>query len=380
MAVGRLVFLAFCAVGLLGAAACDRSQSDRSAPMISGPGSTTVATWPDGRSAAVSLTFDDGSEDHVKIVAPALDRRGLKGTFNVIPGSWRTTPDLFPAEFAAMAHNGHELASHTMHHRICVIRTAAEDPGNANFHSLDELSRDCAAVKAVLAAFQPDRPVVTFCYPHGQWTRETAQVLAAHFLSARLSTAGPSVNPPSPPNMYALLSCDAGNDGEGPTGWARYDYAYRRLTEFRDAAVQAGGWVIEEYHDISAPAYGALSADAFEKHLDDLAADVQASRLWVATQGEVARYIRSRDAAEVKIIAVDDSQIELTVDDGLPEAVFDVPLTLSTKIPASWAARLSVTHAGQPLAATVSTAGQRTRAVYAAPADGGTILIRASAP
>ena len=39
--------------------------------------------WFGGRNCAVSLTFDDGMDSHLEVVVPALDARGMAGTFYV---------------------------------------------------------------------------------------------------------------------------------------------------------------------------------------------------------------------------------------------------------------------------------------------------------
>ena len=39
--------------------------------------------WFGGRNCAVSLTFDDGMDSHLDVVVPALDARGMAGTFYV---------------------------------------------------------------------------------------------------------------------------------------------------------------------------------------------------------------------------------------------------------------------------------------------------------
>ncbi len=63
---------------------------------------------------AVSLTYDDGLNVHLDIVAKALDSAGFKGTF-YIPF---TSKPLFKRmdEWAAISRNGHELGNHTMFH------------------------------------------------------------------------------------------------------------------------------------------------------------------------------------------------------------------------------------------------------------------------
>ena len=64
------------ALVVLGMCSCRAAQADQ--PEV------TVAKYLGNRQAAVSLTFDDGLEEHYTLIAPELDRYGLKGTFGII--------------------------------------------------------------------------------------------------------------------------------------------------------------------------------------------------------------------------------------------------------------------------------------------------------
>jgi peptidoglycan/xylan/chitin deacetylase (PgdA/CDA1 family) len=47
---------------------------------------TEILKWPQGKRAAISITFDDGSENQFKVALPILQRLGLPATFFVITG------------------------------------------------------------------------------------------------------------------------------------------------------------------------------------------------------------------------------------------------------------------------------------------------------
>lgn len=335
---------------------------------------TVVMLWQQGE-AAISLTHDDNRYQHIDIIAPALKARGLRGTFNVIPGFWGgySRPDFFLAHYPLLAQEGHEIASHTMYHQRCRIMTPEEDPDNMYFRSLEELRQDCVDVKAIIESIQVGRNCVSFTYPGGVRTPETQEIIASFFLSARVSDTGIRVNPSSPPDMYALLPSYI---GEGFTDtWAEYEFAYNKFSECIDRALTSGGWVIEEYHDVKSPGYCAVNLQAYYDHLDDLAAAVEAGQLWVAPQGDVARYIYSRDRAEINILPSDPNTIEMIMDDNLPDGVFDVPLTLKTPIPADWTENVTVIHNGSQVGARTLTSQNIRWAMYSVIADGGLIQI-----
>jgi len=76
--------------------------------------SSSGFAWPEGKKAAVCLTYDDGLDCHLDVAAPALVRHGFRGTFYVTGNS----SSLYSRteEWRAMADRGHELGNHTLFH------------------------------------------------------------------------------------------------------------------------------------------------------------------------------------------------------------------------------------------------------------------------
>ena len=54
-------------------------------PVEAQVGSTEMAKWQGNKTAAVSLTFDDGSENQIRLAIPAMNRQDMQGTFFVNP-------------------------------------------------------------------------------------------------------------------------------------------------------------------------------------------------------------------------------------------------------------------------------------------------------
>ena len=54
---------------------------------VSGQGPrTTITKWPDGKQAAISLTYDDSTINQFRVALPLMNERGLPATFFVITG------------------------------------------------------------------------------------------------------------------------------------------------------------------------------------------------------------------------------------------------------------------------------------------------------
>jgi peptidoglycan/xylan/chitin deacetylase (PgdA/CDA1 family) len=65
---------------------------------------------------AVVLTFDDGKEDALRLVLPALQKRGMRATFFIITSLVGQPGYLTWDEVRALAAEGMEIGSHTIHH------------------------------------------------------------------------------------------------------------------------------------------------------------------------------------------------------------------------------------------------------------------------
>src|SRR5215467_10421686 len=50
-------------------------------------GKTEITRWHDGKSGAVSLTFDDGSINQFRVAVPIMDSFGFPATFFIITGN-----------------------------------------------------------------------------------------------------------------------------------------------------------------------------------------------------------------------------------------------------------------------------------------------------
>jgi len=80
--------------------------------------------WPGAARAAVALTYDDGADGHLDVVAPDLDAVGLHGTFYVSGRSGSL--DKRMDEWRDVARRGHEIGSHSLFHPCVRVRSSGE--------------------------------------------------------------------------------------------------------------------------------------------------------------------------------------------------------------------------------------------------------------
>ena len=121
-----------------------------------------------GEPLRVTLTFDDGLKDHLRVAAPELEKRGWRGTFNIVTdligtGDTRLTWD----DVRELVRRGHEIATHTKTHANLVDLLKA---GKA-----DEVRRELAVSRDAIAEKTGFTPLY-LCTPFTAQNEETERI------------------------------------------------------------------------------------------------------------------------------------------------------------------------------------------------------------
>ncbi len=125
-------------------------------PVILGQGSF----WPEGKKAAIVLSYDDALVSHLNIAIPQLDHAGFRGTF-FLDGGMQEKEVL---QWREAGQNGHELANHTVFHP-CSKNVLKLHPHyiNENYDRLT-IIREIAVMNRMLFAID-GKSRRTFAYP-----------------------------------------------------------------------------------------------------------------------------------------------------------------------------------------------------------------------
>jgi len=234
--------------------------------------------WPEGRPAALSLTFDDARSSQVRVGVPALDRLGVAATFFVLPDAVATEATAWREATAA----GHEIGNHTARH-----------PCSGNF----AWSRGRALEEYTLDAFRDEiddadrrihdllglRPTV-FAYPcghtfvgRGRETRSLVPLVAERFVAGRTFN-DVTANAP----LHCDLAQVAGVNSDG--------LEFARVCMLLEAALADHAWLVLGGHEI-----GVATGDETTT-TDTIASVVRWCRdhdVWIDTVGAVARHLRA---------------------------------------------------------------------------------------
>jgi len=110
--------------------------------------------WPDGKKAAIVLTYDDALRSQLDITIPQLNAAGLKGTFFLTGGF--APEDV--ARWRAAAAEGHELGNHSVFHPCPAAAFPSEAQFHTENHSVKGMLREIAAQNTLLTALDGVKP------------------------------------------------------------------------------------------------------------------------------------------------------------------------------------------------------------------------------
>jgi len=158
--------------------------TDRAAgPVVAQLGGVAFEDEP--AQAVVSLTFDDGYDEHVTVAAPAMKRYGFRGTAYVMPEQIGQAGYMTREQLAALRDTyGWDVAAH-------------HDRPFTSF-APDELERTILGVQRFLLANGFGRGAGHLAYPLGKQEPKVVLPLAReHFFTARVASGGAETLPPA---------------------------------------------------------------------------------------------------------------------------------------------------------------------------------------
>lgn len=237
-----------------------------------------VCRFRDNKVGAVSLTFDDGTRDHLHRALPLLTKYCFRGTFYIISSrvpAKVSNPEsmhgnLTWEEIGVLLDAGHEIGNHSLSHYQL---TKEPDPA--------KLRKE---INAPLPIFQEKLGITpeTFCYPGCSNTPEIEKIVLEHHLGASRWRVG------------------CGGEKFTLEKWNR---------ELDKIIVRQTDEAMMIHSVVSTGGYAAFPTETmFEECLASL--KEREALLWVDTYAAVCRYKLLRDGATLKILSRDNGKIE----------------------------------------------------------------------
>lgn len=258
----------------------------------------TVTKFSKDFPGAYAFTFDDALPSQIIYAAPYLDQVGLKGSFylitnNVIDGAAGNAAIGKPttwADWKAISDKGHEIGSHTLTHTD-LTTLAADALGR-------ELTESAKIIKEKIGITP-----VTLAYPYNAFNATVGKAMLQTYIAARTSQVA-----------YGDVA-----------GFANTTVA---MNKYVDGAVAGKSFQIGMIHGLTEP-YAPMDPAQFLEHLKYCKTLMDDGKLWVATFGEIRKYLIEKDSIHITIKTQTVTEASFTAEASLDSVRFNVPLTFA---------------------------------------------------
>jgi peptidoglycan/xylan/chitin deacetylase (PgdA/CDA1 family) len=276
------------------------SEKDRMIQDAISGAQVRIANWPQGRTAALSIRFDDSHPTHLSKAIPILREYGFKGTFMVNPGpkepgsrqSYSFETQL--AEWEAVMKQGDmELANHSAHHR-----GARGD---------EEMEREIGSAAEAIWKLTPGKSNLMALNLGGGTRWDTTRTLRYYL------------------DKYHQFDASSGSLGMDDSYGGRVE-AFRKALETH---LQRGLWCRVHYHYIGE---GLSSTEANFRAALDIAKQQQ-DKLWIAGMADIYKYQTERNSAKLTLMKSEARSLIIQLDCATDAKLYDQPLTLEITMP-----------------------------------------------
>ncbi len=236
--------------------------------------------WPDGKSMAVSLSWDDARNSQVIIGTPLLNKYEVKATFYVVPSA--VEEELEGWQLALK--NGHEIANHSLNHPCSGNFLWARDKALEDY-SLEQIKAELIEANKKLTTLLGVTPT-EFAYPCGQTfvgrgigTRSYVPIISEQFISGR-TWLDEEPNDPAFCDLAQLTGIEM--DGK----------SFKQIKKRIEKAKNEGLWLVFGGHEIGSKDFQTTEVKMLKKLLPYL--NDPANGIWVAPVGEISAYIKTK--------------------------------------------------------------------------------------
>jgi hypothetical protein len=265
-----------------------------------------VATWSQFKTAAISYTFDDNCSNQLPVAMPLFDQYNYKITFNTVI-NW--SPNW--AGLLKASNNGHEIASHTVTHTTLNTLSIADQD--------TELKQSQSTINSNIT----NAKCVTVAYPN--CVIGDLATIQKYYIAGRICSN--AIIPGTPSDFYNISSIITGNTGSVQTA--------ANLNSKVDAAKTSKGWCVFLTHGIDNDGgYSPTQSSEIKTHLTYV--NTNTVDFWVATFGNVVKYIKERNASSLTETTITGDSLKLVVADNLDNTIYNVPITVRRVLPSGW--------------------------------------------
>ncbi len=249
-------------------------------PVARAQAPATNFAWPEGKRAAVSLSFDDARASQVDTGTALLNRYGVKATFYVVPAAVEQRLEGWQQAVAS----GHEIGNHSLVHPCSGNFTWSQSKALEDY-TLEKMRQELIEANDRVHELLGVKPTV-FAYPcghtfvgRGRNTQSYVPLVAELFASGRRWLDEMSNDP---------TFCDSAQ----LTGVEMDGKDFDEIRVLLEEAKEQGHWVVLAGHEMGTSGRQTTRLAMLEQ-LMEYAQD-PANELWIAPVGTIGQYVRSQ--------------------------------------------------------------------------------------
>lgn len=239
--------------------------------------SAPAFVWPEGKRAALSLSFDDARLSQVDTGIALLDRYGVKATFFIVPGNAEQRLEGWKRAVAG----GHEIGNHSLRHP-CTGNFSWSREKALETYTLEQMRHELEEANQRINELLGVTPE-TFAYPCGQTfvgrgtdTKSYVPLVSELFMAGR----GWLDEAPNDPDFCDLAQL---------MGMPMDGLEFEQLRPVLENARQTGQWIVLAGHEMGRAGQQTTRMDMLEKLIQY--AQQPDSQIWIAPVGVVSEYI-----------------------------------------------------------------------------------------
>ncbi len=239
---------------------------------------SALFTWPEGKRAAVSLTFDDARESQVIVGTNLLDQYGIKATFFVVPATMEKQLDGWKKAVA----KGHEIGNHSLTHP-CTGNFTWSRTNALEDYTLEQMKDQLVGCNKRIQELLHVKAEV-FAYPCGQKfvgkginTKSYVPLVAELFLAGR-GWLDEAANDPTYDNFAQLTGVES--DGKD----------FEQVLPLLEDAKKTGQWLVLAGHEMGDSGTQTTRLAMLKKLIEY--AQNPSNGIWIEPMGTVAKYIK----------------------------------------------------------------------------------------
>jgi len=247
---------------------------------------TVSFAWPDGKQAALSLSFDDARISQVDSGTALLNQYRIKATFYVVPSSVEERIEGWRQAVA----NGHEIGNHTFTHPCTGNFSWSKENALENYN-LDSMRNEMTKCNNLIEQLLNVKPEV-FAYPCGQKfigrginTKSYVPLVSELFISGR-GWRDEAMNDPA----FCDLAQISGIEMDGKN--------FDEILPLIEEAKKTGQWLVLAGHEMGTSGVQTTRLAMLKQLLDYV--QNPANGIWIAPVGDVSKYIRNKTVVPKK--------------------------------------------------------------------------------